>query len=210
VDHISLGHTLVELATNVVKHAYRDAAATGQPIMIEAVLDETGVVVATVTDRGRWRIPEDPHGRGLTMAGGLMDSVHVRHTPHGTEVEARSRLGRPVQLWQADRSGFDLSGTRGPDELSAVAVSGHLTAAGPVDEASAELFHAALTEATHAGTTAATVDLTEVTHLSSPGVQSLFDFLQRSTRSGVSMSIVAPKSTPARQILDLVGLPAGP
>lgn len=209
-DHISLGHALVELATNVVKHAYQDEQQRDHPFEVTATLDDTGAVTATVTDRGRWRVHDDTLGRGLTMTGGLMDSVQVHRSSRGTTVEVRTRLGRPVQMWQSERGLSDLSRTALPDELSAVAVSGHLTASGPVDEASAELFHAALIEATHSGTTAATVDLTDVTHLSSPGVQSLFDFLDRSSTSGVRMNIVAPKSTPARQILDLVGLPVGP
>ncbi len=210
VDHISLGHAVVELATNVAKHAYQGDDEGMQPMRIDAAFDETGVVTATVTDHGRWRTPEDPGGRGLAMAGGLMDSIRVRRSPDGTQVEVRTRLGRPAQLWEADSGVAKSSIGSFPDELSAIAVSGRLTASGPVDEGSADLFHAALIEATHAGTTAATVDLSEVTHLSSPGVQSLFDFLKRSDRSGVSLSIVAPRSTPARQILDLVGLPAGP
>lgn len=209
-DHISLGHALVELATNVVKHAYESEPGSDHPFVVDATLDSTGAVTATVTDHGQWRVHQDPHGRGLTMTGGLMDSIKVHRSREGTAVEIRTRLGRPVQMWQAERGSTDLVGTALPDELSAVAVPGHLIASGPVDESSADLFHAALLEATHAGTVDATVDLTDVTHLSSPGVQSLFDLLERSSTAGVLLKIVAPKSTPARQILDLVGLPAGP
>lgn len=205
-DHISLGHTIVELATNVAKHAYVDDVR-GRPIRIVVTLDDRGDVVATVTDQGRWRRPDEHAGRGLTMAGGLMDTMLVHRSHDGTAVEVRSRLSRPVQLWHAESV---LSDGELPDELSAVATPGHLMASGPVDEASADLFHSALLEATHAGTANATVDLTDVTHLSSPGVQSLFDVLDRSSTSGVRMDIIAPLSTPARQILDLVGLPAGP
>lgn len=206
-DHISLGHAMVELATNVAKHAYPDSSERARPIRISAMLDDAGDVVATVSDQGRWRVPDEQHHRGLTMAGGLVDSLQVHRSHHGTAVEIRSRLSRPVQLWRAESVE---SCSEFPDELSAVATSGHLAASGPIDEASAELFHSALIEATHAGTADATVDLTDVTHLSSPGVQSLFDLLDRSSTSGVHLSIIAPHSTPARQILDLVGLPAGP
>ena len=93
--------------------------------------------------------------------------------------------------------------------MSTVVLAGRLTASGPVDEGSAEQFHAALVEATCAGTEAATVDLTGLTLLASPGVQSLFELSARSTQSGVRMDIVASEQSPARRILDLVGLVAG-
>ncbi len=219
-DHISLGHALMELATNVVKHAYRRSDLEGgwvdghgdRPLRIDACLDETGTVVATVSDSGEWRAPGTGTGagRGLTMAGGLVDSLRAERTPRGTLVEIQRRLGRPVQLWQVETDPSSLAPDTLPAEMSTLSVTGHLTASGPVDESSAELFHAALVEATLAGTEAATVDLTGVTLLASPGVQSLFDLSARSTRSGVRMDIVAPELSPARHILDLVGLAARP
>lgn len=219
-DHIGLGHALMELATNVVNHAYQRSDLVGgwiaghgdRPLRIDAALDETGAVVATVSDRGEWRAPGTGvgAGRGLTMAGGLVDSLRVDRSSEGTLVEIRSRLGRPVHLWQVEADPSTPAFDTFPDEMSTVISPGHLAASGPVDEASAELFHAALVEATHAGTVAATVDLTGVTLLASPGVQSLFDMSARSTRSGVRMDIVAPELSPARHILDLVGLAAGP
>ena len=216
-DHISLGHALVELATNVVNHAYRRSDLAGgwvegrgdRPLVIDAALDETGAVVATVSDRGRWRSPGSGSGHGLTMAAGLVDSMHVKRTPEGTLVEIRSRLGRPVGLWQVETGASHWRGDSLPDEMSTVVLAGRLTASGPVDEGSAEQFHAALVEATRAGTEAATVDLTGLTLLASPGVQSLFELSARSTQSGVRMDIVASEQSPARRILDLVGLAAG-
>lgn len=209
-DHISLGHAVVELASNAARHAYRDTAVAARPIEIEAILDHTGAAVATVTDRGHWLEPGSRHGRGLTMAGGLVDSIDVRRSAGGTQVEVCSRLGRPVQIWQAEtrwpaRSAHALSA-----ELDLVASRGSLKASGCLDEASAELFHEALLESTCAGTLGAAVDLSDLTHLSSPGVQSLFEYMERSNRSGVRLRVVAAKATPARQILDLVGMPAEP
>ena len=217
-DHISLGHALMELATNVVKHAYRRADLTGgwvvghgdRPLRVEATLDETGAVVATVSDSGHWRAPGSGAGRGLTMAGGLVDSLRVERSSRGTLVEIHRCLGRPVHLWQVEADPSNGVPDTLPAEMSTVFLAGHLTASGPVDEASAELFHAALLEVTHAGTEAAIVDLTGVTLLASPGVQSLFDLSARSARSGVRLDIVAPQQSPARHILDLVGLAAGP
>lgn len=219
-DHVSLAHALVELATNVVNHAYRRSDLVGgwvdgqgdRPLRIDAALDETGAVVATVSDHGEWRAPGTGAGagRGLTMAGGLVDSLRVERSSHGTLVEIRSRLSRPVHLWQVETDPSTPTSDTFPEEMSTVIASGHLTVSGPVDEASAELFHAALVEVTLAGTAAATVDLTGVTLLASPGVQSLFDVSTRCTRSGARMDIVAAECSPVRRILDLVGLVAWP
>lgn len=209
-DHIGLSHALVELATNVVNHAYQGPDPEDRPLRLEACLDPSGTVVATVSDRGLWRAPGSGSGRGLTMAGGLVDSLRVDRAPHGTLVEVRSRLGRPVHLWQVESDPGCGVGEPLPDEMTTISTTGHLTASGPVDEASAELFHAALVEVTHAGTEAATVDLSGLTLLASPGVQSLFDLTARSERSGVRMDIVASQQSPARRVLDLVGLTAGP
>ena len=57
-DHISLGHVVMELAANVVNHAYRrtvlaDGWVAGhgdRPLRIDAALDDSGVVVASVSD----------------------------------------------------------------------------------------------------------------------------------------------------------------
>lgn len=216
-DHIGLGHALVELATNVVNHAYRGADRTDgrlrstgdRPFRIDATLDDTGEVVATVSDRGEWRDAAQSTGHGLSMTAGLMDSLRVDRTGRGTDVEIRTRLARPIQLWQVDPE-EDEASRELTDDFSTASLAGHLTVSGPVDEASADVFHAALVDASHAGTMASVIDLTGVSHLASPGVQSLLDLANRSARSGVRMEIVAPRRSPARQILDLVGLAAGP
>ena len=218
-DHISIGHALVELATNVVNHAYphhdpllMGAGLTGdRPLHLEAVLERTGEVVATVSDRGEWQAPgtgpgRGGAGRGITIASGLVDSLRVERSSRGTLMEIRSRLGRPVHLWHAEQHSSSRVADTLLDQMSTVTVTGRLTASGPVDELSAELFHAALVDVTHAGTEAATVDLTNVTMLASPGVQSLFDLSAHSARCGVRMDIVAPAQSPARHVLDLVGL----
>lgn len=204
LDHIGLDHAVAELVTNAAEHAYSAVTSDAErPVTVGAELDDTGTVSITVSDVGRWR-EDDSNGRGLMMAAGLADTMDVRHGPGGTEVELRLRMARPIQLLQSEpRAMTDVAHE---DELHTVAERGRLTADGPVDGVTVEVFHEALLEATRAGTAAATIDLSGVTHLASPGVQSIFEFLARSKRAGVELTLVAPPRSPAGQILEIVGL----
>lgn len=81
-----------EAAANAIEHAY--GAKEGQ-VLVEAVVDEREVRV-TVRDWGRWR--EARHssgGRGLTIIGGLVDSVGIDRHSGGTTVSLVKRLQPP-------------------------------------------------------------------------------------------------------------------
>lgn len=204
VDHIGLGHALVELAANAVEHAYPpDLPTDRREVAVHVRLESDGTVRATVTDQGTWRLPEDPNGRGLALAGGLMERIDIRRTDHGTEVEVRTRVGRPVQMWECEEPTGQVERS---DDFEAVAAFGALTASGAVDQVAAEEFHAAMQEATRSGTTSSRIDLNGVSLLSSPSVQTLLEFSERARQSGVELELVADPGSPARQVLDLVGL----
>nr|WP_246280030.1 SpoIIE family protein phosphatase [Nocardioides daedukensis] len=205
MDHVGLGHAVVELAANVVAHAYVDSGSDAEPVVnISAGLGADGVVAITVSDRGRWRT-RPSSGRGLMMAAGLADSLKVDRSHEGTTVTLTQRLTRPVPLLQevAPESENTLDV---PEELETYAEPGLMAAIGPVDELSVDLFDAALTRATRAGTADAVIDLTGITHLASPGIQTLFDYIARSKRTGTTLSLRAPATSPAGQILKLVDL----
>ena len=53
-----------------------------------------GQLSARVRDQGRWREPSasDERGRGILIMRGLMDSVHLHVTRHGTTVVLRKRV----------------------------------------------------------------------------------------------------------------------
>ena len=207
LDHIGLGHAVTELVTNSARHAYSDHVGDAErAVRVDAGLDDWGTVSVTVTDFGQW-CEDDSDGRGLMMAAGLADTMDICSGPDGTAVEVRLKMARPVQLLQQAReSRAALVLDDRDDELHTIAERGKLIASGPIDEMSVEVFHAALHEATWAGTASATIDLSGVTHLASPGVQSLFEFLARSKRAGVELRLVAPSRSPAGQILKIVGL----
>ncbi|KQZ74852.1 SpoIIE family protein phosphatase [Nocardioides sp. Root151] len=207
LDHIGLDHALAELVTNATQHAYPDDTRDAErPLWVDAALDDSGTVTVTVSDAGRWR-EEVSDGRGLMMAAALADSMDVRRGPRGTEVELRLKLARPVQLLQSEPEPRAAPVVDDHDgELHTVAARGSLVAKGPIDGVTIEVFDAALHEATRAGTASATVDLSGVTHLASPGVQSLFEFLARTKRAGAELTFLAPAGSPAAQIMTLVGL----
>ncbi|WP_235736987.1 SpoIIE family protein phosphatase [Nocardioides alcanivorans] len=205
LDHVGLGHAVVELAANAVAHAYVSLPEADPVVEIEGELGDDGTVRVTVCDRGRWRERES-RGRGLMMASGLVDSIRVVRSRRGTRVTLTQRLTRPVPLLQqvVDGTGALLDESQ---ELVTRTEPGRLVATGAVDDLSVEVFHAALNEATRAGTADAVVDLTGVTHLASPGVQTLFEFVGRTRRTGATLSLRAPVESPAGQILQLVDLP---
>lgn len=207
LDHIGLDHAVTELVTNSARHAYPDHVGDAErPVRVDADLDDWGSVTVTVADAGQW-CDDDSDGRGLMMAAGLADTMDICRGPDGTAVKVRLKMARPVQSLQpATEARAALVLNDPEDELHTIAERGKLIASGPVDEMSVEVFHAALHEATRAGTAPATIDLSGVTHLASPGVQALFEFLARSKRAGVELSLVAPPRSPAGQILKIVGL----
>lgn len=210
IDHIGLGHAVVELAANVIEHAYGDAPGTRthQRIDVRARLDEDGIVRLEVSDTGAWRPAEARgDGRGLMMAAGLAETLRMVRSVQGTRVELTQRLTRPVPMLRAVASshvGIVIDET---EELATWLEGGRLMVTGSVDPLSVESFHAALTQATRAGTRDTAVDLDGITHLGSPGVQTIFEFVARAALTGVQLALWATPESPAAQVLELVGLP---
>ncbi|WP_203335729.1 SpoIIE family protein phosphatase [Nocardioides limicola] len=203
-DRVSLGHAVHELIANVIEHAY-GVPADGV-FQLAGVLDDAGVAVVTVTDRGRWRA-ERAGGRGLVMAAGLTDDLRIRRTDRGTVVEVRRELGRPVPFLESVAIPEGRAEPTGDEALHCEATQGRLRAEGPIDALSVEAFQEALWDTTRAGTSDAVVDLTGVTLLASPGVQAIFDIVGRSRRSGSVLRLVAQSGSPAALVLDRVDLP---
>jgi serine/threonine-protein kinase RsbW len=83
-----------EALANVVEHAYLPDHP--DPVMhLQARLDHEQLLI-TVTDHGRWRVPQEPGygGRGLAMMRSLTTEVHVRTTAEGTTVQLRAAINR--------------------------------------------------------------------------------------------------------------------
>jgi anti-anti-sigma factor len=77
---------------------------------------------------------------------------------------------------------------------------------GAVDITTAERLAATLRSATRAGALPLELDLTEVTHLASAGVQALHQFIDTCETGPDRLTVLAPRGSAARPVLDLVGL----
>ncbi|MEU4562997.1 SpoIIE family protein phosphatase [Actinoplanes sp. NPDC023936] len=207
-DVFVLQHALGELATNAIEHAFGGAFGK-DTIRVRATLTPTGQVEATVTDHGGWRIPErqPTRGRGLALTAQLVQSLRVEPGPDGTVATVRHPLSRPARLLTS----FDepLVVPENPGELMITELAGgdeaRVRLAGPIDAASAALARQELLRRSRGGTVPMTVDLSGVTHLASAGVSALH-MVAEIHRDDAPLTLVAVPGSPARQILEMVGL----
>jgi anti-anti-sigma factor len=217
-DALGLHHALGELVTNAVEHAYTD---TGEPAerrdaaaKVSAALIPDGEVQATVGDHGRWRQARDApeRGRGLAMAGDFVDELNVDRAATGSTVTLRRRLSRPDRILVAAPTGggdgHRRPGTQAPYTAQMAEQPGpRLTVGGPLDIETVDDLRALLLRATRGGTRTLTVDLTEVTHLASAAVQTLYEATSRSADQGSDLVLFAPPDGAAGHVLSLVALP---
>ncbi|WP_432476137.1 SpoIIE family protein phosphatase [Nocardioides sp. GXQ0305] len=203
LDHVAVEHALGEAVANAVEHAYVDLAPAAG-VRLRVALEDDGMMVAEVSDSGRWR--ERPtaanRGHGLSMVSGMADSVTVETGGEGTSLIIRHRLTRPARMLRGDT--VPTGSERDTHEYTEHRDHDVLTVSGPVDLRAASRLRIALQRLLRAGTADGTVDLTRVTHLGSAGVQALHEAL--STRGG-RLRIVAPPGSPAQHVLELVRLP---
>lgn len=204
-----------EVLANAVEHAYRSAPPG--PVRVAARLLVDGVLELEVRDEGRWREPdpgETYRGRGLLLASRVIDDLRVTHPQRdgaaalGTTVTLRHRLHRPAVLASdagaapPGRSGRSfVARTEDGDGQATVRVGG------PVDITTVDQLAHALALASRGGTLALTVDLRAVTHLASAGVRLLHDFRRQLTANQRELTLLATPRSPARIVLELVGLP---
>ena len=196
-------HAVTELVDNVADHAYdRD----GGPLEVTANLRDDGLVEIVVHDHGRWaQRPAATEGRGLglAMVRGLVDDLEVSRGDDGTTATVRHRLTRdagaldirirtvapdeaPFEVWKHETEGGIVVGARGPLDTRAVPELRSLLAV-----------------ATAPGQPPATLDLREVTLLSSTTIHLLLRILG----GGDRLRIVAPAGTVAQHVLSLTAVP---
>jgi anti-anti-sigma factor len=205
VDVTAVQHAVGELVTNVVEHSESSGPAA---VTVTASLTSDGVLVCTVADTGRWRTPsKSPTGRGhgLAMVRGLVDRLDLTTTRDGTSAVLHHRLHRPARLL----SGALLA--TAPTDLDDVSFAleerdGRVHLVGPLDLGSADELRVLLQRAAHHAPDELVVDLSDVTHLGSAGVQVLHDLLagERSVR------LTTRIGSPAEHVLDVVRLPYAP
>ncbi len=206
VDDLQLA--VGEAAANAAEHAYADPGPGPGPgpddnddsddsdDTFDCVLRRmtSGDIAVRVRDRGHWRpAPDDPgfRGRGLQVIRAIGHDVRVRADADGTEVLFRMAVGQqagpvapqPVPVIDAD----------GP----VVTVSGDLDGT-TVDEVRARLL-AAIDRAGRV-----VVDLRQVRHLSSAGVQLLLEAADRAAH----LSIAATALSAVARVLRITGVDA--
>ncbi|MFI1996043.1 SpoIIE family protein phosphatase [Actinoplanes sp. NPDC020271] len=208
-DVFAIQHALGELATNAIEHS-----STQDPISVRVVLTPSGRVEATVTDHGGWRTPERQpvRGRGLALTGQLVESLRVEPGANGTVATIRQPLSRPARLLAS----FDDAPVAPPDrpDMTIAELPGdheaRVAVSGPVDATTAQPMLLELLRRSRGGTVPMTVDLTGVTHLASAGVSALYQIGEQHHEQKAALMLIASPGSPARQILDLVGLPVTP
>jgi serine phosphatase RsbU (regulator of sigma subunit)/anti-sigma regulatory factor (Ser/Thr protein kinase)/anti-anti-sigma regulatory factor len=219
-DEAALQHAVVELVTNAVEHAYRDAAQAQGPdgtdgptdVLLQARLCDDGRVRVDVTDHGCWREPDlaEPfRGNGLAVAAHFSDDLSVRRgrAGEGSTVTLHRQLRRPVSVDKATtgRARRAHSGTllvrEEPD------LPGRLTVSGVVDATTAERLEVALRQATRGGTHSVTLDLSHVVHLASAGVQVLHAVRAVCARNDAELTLCVQQGGAAQQVLSVAALP---
>lgn len=210
-DQQSLELAVAELVANVVAHSY-PADRPGR-VRVCAELGADGTALVEVSDDGRWREPrvaQQVGGRGLWLAGAMVDGLSLARAATaggpgvGTVATVRHRLRRPAALASAPASSDRPAAAYATDVEEGPAPV--LRVHGPVDFATAERFADDLAGASRGGLHPLTVDLTAVPVLASAGVSALFSARDQHTTHGHALTLVAASGTPARRVLELVGL----
>jgi serine phosphatase RsbU (regulator of sigma subunit)/anti-sigma regulatory factor (Ser/Thr protein kinase)/ABC-type transporter Mla MlaB component len=198
-----------EAVDNAVEHGFR-YVPTGT-VVLQAHLDDAGRVHVRVDDEGMWQAPRpgpQHRGRGLMVIDSIGDDVVVDGQPGGTTVSFTRPLTRPArtEATSVDARPTDATTTREDFRTWLVGEPAALHVAGPVDAMTTAALRAALAGLSHGDNTPATVDLSEVTHLTSTGVAALAEMLGEPGRDHPAV-LLAPTGTTAAYVLDLAGLP---
>ncbi|WP_030442391.1 SpoIIE family protein phosphatase [Actinoplanes subtropicus] len=202
-DAFVLQHALGELITNAIEHARTMVTVRGS-------LTAAGQISVSVRDEGAWLEPSaSPNrGRGLAMAARLVDSLVVEPATSGTTARLSHTLVQPARLLDAPVLGisdfsvnsvYRIVEEPGGDET-------RVRIEGEVDTITAGNTLAELLRRSRGGTVPMTVDLSGVTHLASAGVSVLHQLTGRHDEQKAPLTLHASAGSPARVILELVGL----
>ena len=208
-DETALTLAVSEAAANSIEHAYR--TKDGGTVRVQVNLTTNGDILLVVADDGRWRPPAakpGTRGRGLAMVAEAVDDFSIDTESGGTVVRMRRRLHRPIGVRSSTGSVPMTEGTF--KAVRSGPVGGRVvTVSGPVDLSSVADLHQQVLRAGRGGELPVTIDLNQVTHLGSGGVQ-LLHALSATDEPGSLRHppvLVAESASPAAFVLDMVGLP---
>ena len=219
-DRQSLEMAVSEAVTNAIEHAYPPGSAG--PVRLLATVLPNGFLEVNVADRGRWHEPgatDDGRGHGLLVISQLADEMEVRHPPRdaaepsgarGTTVTIRHRLRHPAAL-ATDTVAAAASRPAGPPFAVRIVTGGprpQVRITGPVDITTSGQLTRSLLAACRGGVLPLIADLDAVTVLASAGVRALFEVTGQLAAHQQDLTLIAGPASPARAVLDLVGLPS--
>ena len=145
------------------------------------------------------------------MATQLADRVEVEPSSSGTTARLWHTLVRPARL--LDTTYPDISDSSSLSVFRIVEEPGgdetRVRIEGAVDAVTAGQTRTELLRRSRGGTVAMTVDLSGVTHLASAGVSVLHQLSDRHDEQKAPLALHAADGSPARVILELVGLSTG-
>jgi anti-anti-sigma factor len=210
---------VTEIITNAVEHAYPPGRAG--VVCLDALVNGAGTFECRIVDHGIWRAA-DPgipwRGQGLMVAAQVVDQLQVQHLPQdaadppgtrGTAVTLRHQLTRPAILAAPAAPGPAARAPGPPFRVVAGLAGPSATAAvsGPLDGTTADRLAGQLLAACRGGTLALTVDLRQVTLLTSAGVRTLYQINQQLNAHHRELTLLAEPGGSAETILALAGLP---
>jgi anti-sigma regulatory factor (Ser/Thr protein kinase)/ABC-type transporter Mla MlaB component len=212
---------LAEIVSNAVEHAY-PPGRSGR-FEVRAVLHDDGQLECTVTDHGSWREPDPAdsnRGYGLMVASHLVDRLRVGHPPQALGEPAGAR-GTVVTLWQRLRKPAVRSpaiaesrpvGAARPAAVPFSVQAGSGTGAfatcrGPIDQASCERAARQFMAASRAGTIDLTVDLRQVTELTSAGIRTLCEVREQLNGHRRELRLIVARGSAVQAILEIAQLP---
>lgn len=206
LDELTVQHAVGELVANVVEHAYADRVAPGD-LELDVEMQANGSLRAEVRDSGTWDDGPDggptvERGRGLAMAASLVDDLGIDRSASGTTGWVRHRLTRDAQLLTGTRPEGVVARPASDEPYSAQLEGSRLTVSGSVDVISAPRLRIDLERAGRGRSRTVDLDLTDVTHLGSAGVQVLHDAEARGR-----LRITAASGSAAQHVLQVVNLP---
>ena len=207
MDQMGVTHAAAELVTNAFEH--------GTPghdpwVELRARLGSNGVALVEVLDHGTWQVPVEDltRGRGLAMAAGLVDHLGIALRPDGTRAFLQHRLlhAAPIEVVRAtaridpDPAPVEVVHTA-PHAVALRGDFGH----DDVDRVSAELL-----VATRGGTVRLSLDLRDVTSLSTSAVQLLTDLTSVNRAVGLyaaDIEILSTAGSTVQRTLDSACIP---
>jgi anti-sigma regulatory factor (Ser/Thr protein kinase) len=206
MDQMSIIHAAAELVTNAVEHG--GSHDDGQ-VELHARLGSDGVVRVEVLDRGSWQEPSEDleRGRGLAMAAGLVDHLGVSVGPFGTRALLQHRLTRPVSIDASRPAGSGAS----PHQMQVAHPSPHVVAVrgdfghDDVDRVAAEML-----VASRGGTIGLSLDLTDVSELSTSAIRLLVDLTSVNRAVGMftaDIDVSASAGSTTQRALEIAGVP---